>query len=242
MLTALSGTIVNLCTVALGGSVGVVAGGRLPARYHEIIMQALGLATLAIGMQMALETKNILYMLGSIAVGGLVGEWLGIDAALERLGTKLQIRFGRGRGSFSEAFVTSSLVFCVGPLTFLGAIKNGLNGDNHLLILKSLLDLFSSFAFGASLGWGVLASLGTILVYQGGLSLGAGLFRTLIDTGMITEMTAVGGLIVLGVGLKLLQITNLRLGNFLPALFLSPLIVAVGRQVSLAMAAHGLGF
>ncbi|GAC1404110.1 MAG: DUF554 domain-containing protein [Chloroflexota bacterium] len=229
MFTSLNGTLINIVTVLVGGLAGTLIGNRLAARYHQIIMQAVGLSTLAIGLQMALSTHNVLYMLGGITLGGLVGEWLGIDAALERLGDTLQARVGGS--TFSEAFVTSSLVFCVGPLTFLGAIKNGLSGDYHLLALKSLLDLFSSFAFGASLGWGVLASVGTIAIYQGSLSLGASLFRALIDTMMIAEMTAVGGLIVLGVGLKLLHLVELRLGNFLPALLISPLLAALGRHV-----------
>ena len=229
MLTALTGTLINVCTVCIGGCAGCLTGSRLQARFHEIILQAVGLSTLVIGLQMALGTRNILYMLGGITLGALLGEALGIDAALEMIGTTLQARVGGS--TFSEAFVTSSLVFCVGPLTFLGAIKNGLSGDYHLLALKSLLDLFSSFAFGASLGWGVLASLGTIILYQGSLSLGAGLFRSLVDPAMIAEMTAVGGLIVLAVGLRLLHIVELRVGNFLPALLVSPLLVVLGRQL-----------
>ncbi|GAC1396598.1 MAG: DUF554 domain-containing protein [Chloroflexota bacterium] len=228
MLTALTGTLINVCAVCIGGCTGSLTGSRLQERYHEIVMQAVGLSTLAIGLQMALGTRNILYMLGGIALGGLLGEWLGIDAGLEYLGAALQARVGGTTAG--EAFITSSLVFCVGPLAFLGSIKNGLNGDYHLLALKSLLDLFSSFAFGASLGWGVLASIGTIVIYQGSLSLGAGLFRGLIDTAMIVEMTAVGGLIVVGVGLKLLHIVHLRVGNFLPALLVSPLLAALGRH------------
>src|SRR4029079_17854618 len=140
----------------------------------------------------------------------------------------LQRRFAReGRGStVSEAFVTASIVFCVGPLTFLGAIQNGLTGDATLLVIKSVLDGFTAIALAATLGWGVLLTIAVILIYQGGLALGAAVLAGLLSDLQLREMTAVGGLLLLGVGLKLLSIRDVKVADYLPAIFVAPLLVA----------------
>jgi uncharacterized membrane protein YqgA involved in biofilm formation len=220
--------------VLLGGTAGLLVGRRLPARFNDIIMGGLGLSTLLIGLQNALVTRNVLILLGSIMLGGIVGELLQLDYRLDRLGDWLQKRLagsgGKGASTFSEAFVTSSIVFCVGPLTILGSIQNGISNQMDLLSVKSLLDGFSAFAFAATLGWGVLMSAVTVLVYQGALSLIAWQIATGVpdnNNAYILEMTAAGGLIILGVGLKLLSIKELKLANYLPALALAPAIVWV---------------
>jgi uncharacterized membrane protein YqgA involved in biofilm formation len=210
-----------------------VGGGRLPERFQGSVMGGLGLSTLVIGMQSALTTKNSLILLGASLTGGLLGEALRIADGLENLGNYLQKRLagdGRGSSTFSEAFVTSSLIFCVGPLTILGAIQNGISGDITFLAIKSLLDGFAAFAFASALGWGVLVSSVTVLLYQGGLSAIAALVASGVpsrDNPYIVEMTAVGGLIIIGVGLRLLNIKELKLANYLPALAIAPLIVWV---------------
>lgn len=230
----ISGTLLNVITVLLGGTLGLLVGGRLPERFGDIIMGGLGLSTLLIGLQNALVTRNVLILLGSILLGGIVGELLRLDYRLDRLGDWLQKRLARGGGkgasTFSEAFVTSSIVFCVGPLTILGSIQNGISGDITLLAVKSLLDGFAAFAFAATLGWGVMLSAVTVLVYQSALSLIAWQVATGVpasDNPYILEMTAAGGLIMLGVGLKLLNIKELKLANYLPALAIAPGLVWV---------------
>jgi uncharacterized membrane protein YqgA involved in biofilm formation len=233
----ISGTLLNVLTVLLGGTLGLLLGGRLPERFQGIIMGGLGLATMVIGIQNALTTGNILIMLGAILIGGIVGEAIGLSDGLDRLGAYLQRRLAgdgsrRGSATFSEAFVTSSLVFCVGPLTILGSIQNGItNGaDISFLALKSMLDGFAAFAFASALGWGVLMSSVTVLVYQGALSLVAFFVASGVpsrDNPYIIEMTAVGGLIIMGVGLRLLDIKELKLANYIPALAVAPLIVWV---------------
>jgi hypothetical protein len=228
-----SGTLLNVLTVLVGGTLGLLLGGRLPERFQGIIFNGLGLATLLIGMQNALTTGNILVLLGGILIGGLIGEWLRLDYHLDNLGDYLQKRLAgnsdrKGSATFSEAFVTSSLIFCVGPLTILGSIQNGISGDITFLAIKSMLDGFAAFAFAASLGWGVLVSSVTVLVYQGALSLIAWLAMSGVpsrDNPYIIEMTAAGGLIILGVGLRLLNIKELKLANYLPALAVAPAIV-----------------
>lgn len=224
-LTALSGTLINMATVTAGTVLGRLVGQRLPERFQEMTLQSLGLATLLLGILNGQSTKNPLYVLGGILVGSLIGEALDIDGALSRFGALLQRRFAREGSRLSEAFVTSSLVFCIGPLTILGSLQNGLSGDNQSLIFKSTLDGFAAFAFSAALGWGVLLSVVTIAVFQGGLSLSAGALNSVVDKPMIAEMTAVGGLIVIAIGLRLLQVVELRIGNFLPALLVTPVLV-----------------
>lgn len=222
------GTWINMATVFLGSGLGVLLGGRLPERFRDITMRGLGLLVLVVGMQMALETENILIVMGGILMGGLIGEGMNIQRQLDRLGHFLQARFGTGEGSrFSEGFVTASLVFCVGPMTFMGALQDGLTGDYHLLAIKATLDGFAGLAFAAAMGVGVMFSVVTVLVVQGGISLGAGLLHGVLTDAMIREMTACGGLMVLGIGFMLLDLLQLRVANYLPALVVAPLLVAV---------------
>ncbi|OLC54919.1 MAG: hypothetical protein AUH85_10520 [Chloroflexi bacterium 13_1_40CM_4_68_4] len=225
---ALSGTLLNAATVLVGGVLGTILGDRLPERIREQVVRGVGLFTLAMGAKFALDTGNLLYLLGSILFGAILGSAAGIDRRLDALGRHLQRRFARpGREStVSEAFVTASIVFCVGPLTFLGSIQNGLTGDASLLVIKSVLDGFTAIALAATLGWGVLLTIALILVYQGGLALGAAFLAGALNEAQLREMNAVGGLLILGVGLKLLSIRDVKVADFLPAILVAPVLVA----------------
>jgi uncharacterized membrane protein YqgA involved in biofilm formation len=235
---ALSGTLLNAATVLAGGVIGTVLGDRLPERLRENVVRGVGLFVLAMGAKFAIDTSNLLFMLGSMLLGGIVGSLWGVDRRLNALGDALQRRFAQsGSSTVAEAFVTASIVFCVGPLTFLGSIQNGLTGDASLLSVKSVLDGFTAIALSATLGWGVLLTIPLILVYQGGLALGASLFSGLLSELQLREMSAVGGLLIIGVGLKLLAIRDVKVADFLPAILVSPLIVA-----GVARAKEALGF
>jgi uncharacterized membrane protein YqgA involved in biofilm formation len=226
-VAALSGTLLNAATVLIGGLLGTVLGDRLPATLRENVVRGVGLFTLAMGVKFAIDTTNLLYVLGAMLLGGIAGALVGVDARLNQLGEWLQRRFARGRaGTVAEGFVTASIVFCVGPLTFLGSIQNGLTGDASLLTVKSVLDGFTAIALAATLGWGVLLTIPLILLYQGGLALGASGFVGLLSDLQLREMSAVGGLLIIGVGLKLLAIRDVKVADFLPAIVLSPLVVA----------------
>ncbi len=227
-MAALSGTLLNAATVLVGGILGTILGDRLPERIREQVVRGVGLFTLALGMKFALDTGNLLYLLGSIVLGGILGSLAGIDRRLNALGDALQRRFAApgSTSTVSEAFVTAAIVFCVGPLTFLGSIQNGLTGDAGLLTIKSVLDGFTAIALAATLGWGVLLTIAVILVYQGGLALGASVLAGLLSDAQLREMNAVGGLLILGVGLKLLGIRDVRVADFLPAILVAPLLVA----------------
>ncbi len=220
------GTAINVVAVLVGGGVGTLAGAWLPRRMRETAMQGIGLVTLLIGVQSFLEFDNPLVPLVSVVLGLVIGEALNIEGALERFGDYLQARFSKGESPVSRAFVTTSLLFCVGPLTVLGSLEDGLTGDYSLLALKSALDLVASLSFASVLGWGVLLSAGTVLVVQGTLTLSAGLLEGVVTEQMVLAMTATGGVLILGLGLMLLQLKEVRVANMLPALLIAPLLIA----------------
>ena len=228
-----SGTLLNLATVLAGGLIGTVLGDRLPPRLRENVVAGVGLFVLVMGTKFAIDTASLLYLLGAILIGGIIGSLAGIERRLNELGAAIERRFATpGRTStIAEGFVTASIVFCVGPLTFLGAIRNGLTGDGSLLVIKSVLDGFTAIAFAATLGWGVLLSLVVILVYQGGLAAGASAFSGLLSDAQLREMSAVGGLLIVGVGLKLLKIRDVQVADYLPAIAVAPLLVAVATAI-----------
>ena len=227
LFSSVNGTLLNALTVLVGGTLGALIGDRLPARIHEALFGVLGMFTVLIGLLDAVTTKNALIVLGALLIGVLVGEALNIERGLEALGEWAQKRLARPDSKLSEAFVTSSLVFCVGPLSILGSLDNGLSGDTTKLVIKATLDGFAGLAFGATLGWGVLLSVVTVLFYQGSISLLAHVIAPALTAtpDALTELTATGGLALVAIGLKLLQIRDLRVANWLPALVVAPALV-----------------
>ncbi len=224
----MTGTILNVATVLIGGALGTALGQRLPEKMRQTVMHGLGLVTIAVGLRMALDTANILIVMGSVLLGCILGEWWQIEERLQAAGDALQARIGVGTaGTLAQGFVTASLIFCVGPMTVLGSIRDGLVGDYSLLAIKSLLDGFAALALASSLGIGVLFSAVTVLVFQGSLSLLARLAQVAMSEAMIGEMTATGGVIIMGIGLVLLDLKRIRVASFLPGIFIAPLIVAV---------------
>jgi uncharacterized membrane protein YqgA involved in biofilm formation len=227
------GTVVNVVTVLLGTMAGVVLGNRLPERLRTAVLQAVGLVTLVIGARDALGTRNIVFPLVALILGAAVGEALRIEDRLEALGGAIRRRFendGEGDDSrFVEGFVAASLLFCVGPLTILGSIRDGLGGPDHaqLLLVKAALDGTVAIAFASTLGWGVGFSALTIVVVQGTLTLAAGAADRVLTDRMIVEMSAAGGVMVIGIGLRLLDVRKVAVGSMLPALVLAPIGVAL---------------
>lgn len=229
LLDQTSGTLVNIATVLLGSSLGLLSRGRLPERIIAVVMQAIGLVVLFIGIDNAFDLTRVTHppgiLLGlmALAVGGALGEWWQLDAGLAALGEALKRRF-RGRGRFTEGFIAASLLFCVGPLALIGSIQNGLSGETSFLLLKSALDGFSSLALATTFGFGVIFSVAVIAVYQGGLSLAAGLLATLVPDPAhdprVLLVNGVGGLLIVALGLGLLDIKRLRVAALLPSLLL----------------------
>jgi uncharacterized protein len=221
-----TGTAINVVTVLAGGTLGTLIGARLSEGIRETAMHAIGLVTVLVGIQSFLRLDNPLVPLVSVIVGVVVGELLSIDDALKRFGDALERRFSKGGSPVSRAFVTTSLLFCVGPLTILGSLQDGISGDYRLLALKSALDFVASLSFASVLGWGVLLSAGSVLVVQGALTLVGALFGSFMSEPMILALTSTGGVLLLGLGLVLLSLKEVRVANMLPALVVAPLIVA----------------
>lgn len=220
------GTAINVGAISLGSLIGITIGSRLTEDIQTTAVSGLGIVCTLIGIKMGLETENILIPLGAMLSGAVLGEMLGIQGALELMGNRLQVLFSKsGPSRVSEAFITSSLVFCIGPMAILGAIQDGLQGDFQLLAIKSMLDGFASIAFAATLGWGVVLSALSILLVQGSITLFAEVLDRVLTQPMITEMSAVGGLIIMAIGIKLLKLKEIRIASFLPALAIAPAIV-----------------
>lgn len=196
----------------------MLIGARFSERIRNIVMHALGLSTLLIGFKMAFKTNNILFVIGSLALGGIIGELLKVEEGLESLGEFLKRKVKSRSGNFVLGFVTSSLVFCIGPMTIVGSIQDGVGGDASVLYAKSLLDGFASIVFASSLGIGVIFSALTVLIFQGGLTLLGGELSFLLKPEILDELIATGGLIIVGIGIYLLGIKRIKVGNFLPAL------------------------
>ena len=235
----MTGTLINVAAILLGTLIGVLFGSRLPARVQQRVLAGLGLVTLILGVDNALAWRDdpkrlILAVMFAVLIGGIVGELLRIEDRLQGLGDRLQARFagpGDHHSRISEAFFTASLLFCVGPLTVLGAINDGLTGDIELLTTKALLDGFASIALTAALGPGVALAAITVLVVQGGISLGAGLFEDILTGEPLAALTSAGGVLIIGISLKLLEIKDVKVGNYLPALILAPAFAALSETI-----------
>lgn len=244
---ALTGTLLNVATVLAGTIIGLLVGSRMSNRMQSTLTDGLGLFTLIIGASMALsiftspiaQPGDDLAVLGALLAGAALGELLRITERLDALGDWFQRRLARdgSPSRVSEAFVTASLIFCVGPLTILGSLENGLTGEIRLLAIKSLLDGVASIAFAAALGPGVALAAITVLVVQGGIALAAALFGSGLDERAILGISATGGLILIGVALRLLDVKRVRVASFLPALALAPLLLIVAEAIRRALSA-----
>ena len=228
----MTGTFLNIATVLIGGIIGLIFGARIPDKLKETVIAGMGLFTAAMGIQMFMQTENPLIVLGSLLIGTLLGEWTRIEDGLQNLGRILEQRFSKeendGSNQFVRGFLTSSLLFCVGPMTILGSIQDGLTGDYNLLAVKSVLDGFAALAFTSTLGIGVMFSTIIILLYQGGISLLAAQLNAIVTPSMMNELTATGGVILVGLAIStLLENKKIRVGNILLGLLIAPVIVWV---------------
>jgi uncharacterized membrane protein YqgA involved in biofilm formation len=228
----MTGTFINVTAIIIGGLLGIFFGARLSDSIKNTVIAGMGIFTAAIGFEMFLKTENPLIVLGALIVGGLLGEWWGLENRVQALGIWLEKRLtGSSEGSssrFVRGFLSASLLFCTGPMAVLGSISDGLRGDYLTLSIKSILDGFISIAFASTLGIGVVFSALPVLAYQGSITLLAAQLNAIISDTMMNELTATGGILLIGIGISsLLEIKKIRVGSFLPALALAPLITYI---------------
>lgn len=219
------GTIINAAAIIIGGALGLLFRKRLPGRVAQTTLQVLGLFTLVIGVSMAVQSQELILVLISLAAGAICGEWINIEDHLERFGKWLEKKLRLTEGSPAKGFIYASLLFCVGSMAIVGSITDGLKGDHSILVTKAMMDGIISIPFAASMGIGVLGSAVAVLFYQGGLTLLAWNLQSLFTPSMIRELTSVGGVIVMGIGINILGLQKVRVGNFIPALLLIILIL-----------------
>ena len=233
------GTLMNVAAILFGGFIGLFFGTRIPTKFRQTIIHAVGLFTLCYAVFIFAKTQNFLIPLGSLVIGTILGEWWKIEERLEGIGERLRKRFEKDEASqpgtegeletksrFVVGFMSASLLFCIGPMAILGSIQDGLTGDFQMLAIKSVLDCIAAIAFAATMGPGVLFSGLIILVYQGGISLTAKFIGVGFDEAAVNEMTSVGGIILAGIAISsLLEIKKIRTGSFLPALFIAVMLV-----------------
>ncbi len=220
----LLGTIANAGAIIIGGIAGSFFRKGISERFSNIIMTVLGLFTLVLGMMFAVDSQNALVVVFSLVIGSVIGEWIDIEKRMNDLGDYVQDKLNSGEGSFSKGFVTASLLFCVGTMSIMGSLQSGLMNDHKILLMKSILDGTISVVFASTLGIGVVLSSLPVLVYQGSIALLASSVAPYLSEAVITEMTAVGGVLLVGMGINLLEIKKLKVGNMLPAIFL-PIIL-----------------
>ncbi|MBU1576806.1 MAG: DUF554 domain-containing protein [Candidatus Edwardsbacteria bacterium] len=227
------GTVVNTGAIIAGSVLGLLLRRKLSVRYSDIVMKAIGLFTIVIGLDLAFKSSRMLLVLISLVLGGLIGELINLEGRLEWLGKKLQEKFSGGNSTlFVQGFVISSLLFCVGPLAIVGSMEDGLMGSHTVLFTKSLMDGTASVALASAMGVGVLFSAGAVLVYQGLLTDAAIIFKGLMPLPYVDLMSAVGGILLLGVALNLILNIKLKVANLLPAIFISPLVLKIALMIS----------
>lgn len=214
----LQGTLVNVVAIIIGTLIGRWAGRHLSAQVRNTLMTGLGLAVLLIGLQLSLQSQQLMIVIGSLILGGLVGELLSIERKLESFGIRLQHQFS-GMGKVAEGFVTASLLYCVGAMAIMGSLQDGMGEAPTILYAKAFLDGVASVALASTLGIGVLFSVIPLFLYQGAITLAADLSRSILTPSIITEMNAVGGLLIVAISLDLMGVKRLPVGNLLPAVF-----------------------
>jgi len=219
------GTLVNAAGILGGSLVGLLIKKNAPVKYQQTVMHGLALAVGLIGLQMALKTENILIVIVSVVIGGIIGEFMDINRCLTRVGEWLTVHLGSKYGSVGEGFIMGSIVFCTGAMAIVGSIQDGLTGDASTLYAKAMIDTVASVVFASGMGIGVALSSISVLVYQGMVTLLASSLSALISDIMIREMTAVGGLLIIGISLLMLEIKIIKMANLLPAVPIAAIIV-----------------
>ena len=220
------GTIVNSLAIILGTILGIIIKKGIKEKYKATIMDGIGLTIMIIGIMGGIGSENIILVIGSIVIGGIIGEFIGIENKLDSLGESIQNKIGQSNSNISKGFVTTSLIFCVGAMAIVGALESGMQGKHEILFAKSLIDGILSIIFASTLGIGVGFSAISVFFYQGSITLLANFLKNLLNPGIINEMSSIGGILIMAIGINILGIKKIKVGNLLPAVFI-PIIYQV---------------
>lgn len=220
------GTVVNAIAIIIGGLIGTFIRNGLKEDYKKTLMNGVGLTVIIIGIMGAIKSENMILIIISIVLGSIIGEAIGIERKLDSMGNSLEEKLGQGNSNFSKGFVTASLVYCVGAMAIVGSLESGLLGNHDTLFAKSVLDGISSIIFASTLGIGVVFSSIPVFIYQGIIILLASSLRNLLTPDVILEMSAVGGILIMGIGINILEIKKIEVGNMSPSIFI-PLIYSI---------------
>lgn len=221
----MKGTLINVAAILGGTSLGILLKTRLPDRVSNVVIQGIGIFTVFLGIRLALQTQSAITTLFSLIIGGIIGAVLDIEGRLERVASRLETRLATQESRIAEGFLTATLLFCVGPMAIIGSLEDGISGNYHILMTKSMMDGFCSIAFGAAMGIGVALSAVAVLVYQGGLTALSSVMSKVLTDAAIAEMTATGGLLIVGIGFDMLGIKKIQAANLLPAIAVAPILV-----------------
>ena len=221
------GPVVNAAVIVICALVGRFLVKGMPARFEEIIKKAIGLSIMYIGISGAMENQRVMLLIISMVAGSIIGEWIDIDKGMNNIGKWAEKKMGFGEGNFAKAFVTASILFCTGSMAIVGAMQSGLQGNHEMLYAKSILDGVISIIFASTMGIGVLFSAIPVLLYEGAIALGAGFIKDWLTSDIITEMAAVGSLLIAGLGFNFLGIKEIKVANMIPAIFLPWLFIAI---------------
>lgn len=221
----MTGTIVNTLAIIAGAMIGVIAKKAIPQRMGDLVMSAIPIVVMVLGIQFGIASSNILIVIVSLVVGGIIGEWIDIDRRLEDFGVRIQSRMKGGDSNFSAAFVSTTLIYCVGSMAILGSIESGINGNHTILYTKSLMDGISAIFFASTLGAGVIFSGISVFIYQGILTVLAGYIGPYLSPEVVTEMSASGGILLIALSFTILGIKKIKVANLLPAIFLPVILM-----------------
>lgn len=221
------GTIVNAVVIVICALIGKFLVKGLPARYEEIIKKAIGLSIMYIGISGAMENQRVMLLIISMVAGSILGEWINIDKGMNNIGKWAEKKMGFAEGNFAKGFVTASILFCTGSMAIVGAMESGLQGNHEMLYAKSILDGVIAIVFASTMGIGVLFSAVPVFLYEGAIALGAGFIKDWLTPEIITEMSAVGSLLIAALGFNFLEVKEIRVANMIPAIFLPWLFIAL---------------
>lgn len=229
----LLGSVANAAAIILCGIAGSFLKKGLPKRYGDLVIAALGFFTVMLGVSFAMKTAHPLVVIFSMVIGAALGEWIDIEKRMDNLGNSVQARLKGFKGNFSQGFVTASLLFCVGSMAIMGALQSGLANNHQILYTKAVMDGVISVVFASTLGIGVAASAVPVFIYQGAITMLASFLQPFLSPEVVLEMTAVGGILLMGVGSNILEIKKVRVGNLIPAIFLPILIMTLMQYVNM---------